>query len=223
VIHAIGPDFRRLHEPPGTGTPPHTRPEAVAKLGSTYRSILREFVRSGQPELRLLPVSGGVFSGPFGGEIAALTWEGLQLGFAQLTADERRAVAEKRVGLCIFLEKELAAFAAAGFPLAGAPGKVSASPASRPVVTRRASSSPSSSSASLVRGRACALCGSTDAERLQACVQCKLVHYCSRKCQLTHWKQKPGGHKLFCLPLEKQQIQENPEGDNEEDREDPGD
>ena len=82
MVHAVGLDFRRLHDPPGT--PPYTRAEARATLARAYENVLREFAASGQRRLRLLPISSGIFAGPMAAEIPALTWEALQLGFDAL-------------------------------------------------------------------------------------------------------------------------------------------
>ena len=34
---------------------------------------------------------------------------------------------------------------------------------------------------------------------LKACSRCRLVYYCSKPCQLLHWKK--GGHKRFCVAV----------------------
>jgi hypothetical protein len=43
----------------------------------------------------------------------------------------------------------------------------------------------------------CANCGqpSRDNKQLKACARCKAFHYCSKKCQVEHWK---AGHKVDC-------------------------
>ena len=41
----------------------------------------------------------------------------------------------------------------------------------------------------------CANCGSGEKEQLKACARCKAFHYCSKKCQVEHWKD---GHKVDC-------------------------
>ena len=42
----------------------HTRESAVARLAATYRNVLEEFYASGAKNLRLLPISGGIFGPP---------------------------------------------------------------------------------------------------------------------------------------------------------------
>jgi hypothetical protein len=45
----------------------------------------------------------------------------------------------------------------------------------------------------------CTNCAATVGVTLKACSRCKLVQYCSRACQVQHWKQ--GGHKRFCVAV----------------------
>lgn len=147
VVHVVGPDFRRLGAASSSegamggaaaeaeAVVARHRSWAVERLAECYTGILSEFTRSGQPELRLLPVSGGIFLGPFARDVAALTYEALAAGFAQLPLHARRGLllpqpqarspaAEsdapavkrpKRIELCVFAEKEFADFKAAGF------------------------------------------------------------------------------------------------------------
>jgi hypothetical protein len=44
---------------------------------------------------------------------------------------------------------------------------------------------------------ACANCGtkSREKEQFKACARCRAFHYCSKKCQVQHWK---AGHKIDC-------------------------
>ena len=47
--------------------------------------------------------------------------------------------------------------------------------------------------------RFCAVCKKSDVEcSLKVCVTCKTVKYCSKECQVRHWKQ---GHKTWCKQL----------------------
>ena len=108
VIHAVGPDLRKDADPVNEPGVPYTREQAVAALGGTYRNILCEFLSSGKPTLRLLPVSGGIFAGAFTSEIPALTWEALRTGFSLVSADQREVLSEKSLGMCVFNEAELA-------------------------------------------------------------------------------------------------------------------
>ena len=116
VIHVAGPDFRK---PRGPFLPEYTRAGAVEALGGAYANVLAEFVACGQRVLRLPPVSGGNFSGKFAPEVAALTWEALERGYAQLPLASQFALAHKEVHLCIFAEAELESFAVS-FPHARA-------------------------------------------------------------------------------------------------------
>lgn len=101
-IHAVGPDFRIRD---------YSRDEAVAELAKAYQGILTEFVASGLANLRLLPVSGGIFSGPFSSELPGMTAEALQSGFLALTAEQQEQVkVADRLEMCIFMEKELKDF-----------------------------------------------------------------------------------------------------------------
>ena len=66
-------------------------------------------------ELRLPPVSGGAWAGPFLAEMPHLTFEALAAGFAMLRPRQQAAVAASKVTLCLAGAGDLAAFASAGF------------------------------------------------------------------------------------------------------------
>lgn len=101
-IHSIGPDFRGRQL---------SRGEALAELAQAYRAVLAEFVTSGRPHLRLLPISGGIFIGDFAGELPELTAEAFDVGFSLLDAGQQSQVLSARLlEMCIFLEAELPAF-----------------------------------------------------------------------------------------------------------------
>merc|ERR1711924_385039 len=76
--HVIGPDFR---------TRSYTREEAVSELAIAYGNVFTQLHASGLRKLRLLPVSGGIFSGPFISEVSAITAEALEESFSMLSAD----------------------------------------------------------------------------------------------------------------------------------------
>ena len=52
---------------------------------------------------------------------------------------------------------------------------------------------------------ACDNCGRPERE-LKACGRCKLTRYCSKECQVAHWKT---GHKRFCEPTEDRKPSSN--------------
>jgi len=88
-----------------------TRAQAVEELAKAYENILREFAASELPKLRMLPVSGGIFSGDFLPELPQLTAESLKLGFSNLEPSQKEQVLKaSNIDLCIFMEDELADF-----------------------------------------------------------------------------------------------------------------
>jgi len=116
VIHAVGPDLRdsqyRVRGDAVEGSPQHAM--ALGDLSKAYRNIFTEFLASGLPKLRLLPVSGAIFSGDFGsheGVFPAMTVEGIGSGFRQLREAEQNELKTKEIELCIFSDGELEDYA----------------------------------------------------------------------------------------------------------------
>lgn len=108
VIHTVGPDLR-------VGDP--SWEDACQVLGRAYHNVLRQFLDENgrRPELctlRLLPISGGIFAGEYQQHIAPLTMESLSRGYRMLSSSEQQRLREGNLELhlCIFLEKEMAAF-----------------------------------------------------------------------------------------------------------------
>eukprot|EP00928_Gymnodinium_smaydae_P040660 TRINITY_DN27557_c0_g1_i1.p1 TRINITY_DN27557_c0_g1~~TRINITY_DN27557_c0_g1_i1.p1 ORF type:complete len:273 (+),score=34.90 TRINITY_DN27557_c0_g1_i1:87-905(+) len=107
VIHAVGPSFVR-------GT--YKLSEVLASLATVYKNILMEFVNSGLPKLRVLPISSGAFSGDMADKMPTLTAEALLGGYLQLDVEYREYIRSKKVNIsmCIFdqslLEKYRDAF-----------------------------------------------------------------------------------------------------------------
>jgi len=101
-VHVVGPDLRAR---------PYTRDEAVDELSEAYAAVLREFFSSGLRRLRLLPISGGIFSGFFADELPQLTAEALEAGFGKLDAEKQQWLRkEAQVEMCVFLDFELDGF-----------------------------------------------------------------------------------------------------------------
>ena len=121
VIHAVGPDLRNYSDVW----------EVKRALTTTYINIFKEFAEHVRPELdifrpddlnlnarepwgtlRILPVSGGIFSGDFKSEMPTLTVECMTAALGQLPKIYRRSLAmrTKSIELCIFDENELQAF-----------------------------------------------------------------------------------------------------------------
>lgn len=96
VIHTVGPDLRYLGG---------ERHRAVRLLSECYRNILAAFAgHAGLRCLRLLPVSGGIFSGSYAPEMPAITAEALANAFACLSDGVQRRLLHSAtsVELCVF-------------------------------------------------------------------------------------------------------------------------
>lgn len=101
-VHVVGPNFKERT---------CSRQEAVARLSTAYCAALAEFATSGLPKLRLLPLSGGIFSGAFGPELPELTAVALRRGFELLSREQQRQVARaESLEMCIFMEQEFAGY-----------------------------------------------------------------------------------------------------------------
>ena len=101
-IHVVGPDF--------ANGPSRSREQALAELTRAYGSVLREFATARLGGLRMLPISGGIFAGPFAPELPSLTRAALRGAFDGLPARAQQIVSVARLDMCIFLESEHAAY-----------------------------------------------------------------------------------------------------------------
>jgi hypothetical protein len=103
-IHVVGPDFRERSR---------SRDEALGELTAAYGAVLGEFSRARLGGLRLLPISGGIFAGPFAPELPELTCSALRAAFDALPDRAQQVVSVARLEVCIFVEDEYAAYEAA--------------------------------------------------------------------------------------------------------------
>jgi hypothetical protein len=103
VIHVAAPD---LNGCAGSGA------EAVGRLTTAYHNVLREFARSAKPSLRMLPISGGIFAGPFARQMPAMTRAALSQAWRTLASEHRTQLIRTgaRIDLCIFGTNDFAAF-----------------------------------------------------------------------------------------------------------------
>ena len=106
VIHVVGPDFRVRN--PG-------KKAGIKELSKAYTNVFKAAIKaSGKINaLRLLPISGGIFSGELGDtpkKMADLTVQALLSGFSNLTGDEQAHLQKLSITMCIFMENELDAF-----------------------------------------------------------------------------------------------------------------
>jgi len=110
VIHVVGPDLREsIYD---------SVDKARSSLTAAYTNVLREFCEAKAADgelavLRLLPISGGVFSGAFSAELPRLTMEAIDLGYQAQPPAHRRMLSSSQLELCIFLASEFGAYVAA--------------------------------------------------------------------------------------------------------------
>jgi hypothetical protein len=106
-IHVVGPQFGRSR------ATNEGYAAAVETLSVAYENVLKEFSVCEAPALRLLPISGGIFAGPFLAKIAQLTFDSLQRACANIQAADPAMAAllsSKRLDMCVFSEEEWALF-----------------------------------------------------------------------------------------------------------------
>jgi len=118
VLHCTGPDFKETDA---------TREEAVGMLEHVYYNVLAEAARVGKSTLRLLPISAGIFSGPFRTEMPQMTAEALIQSAERLAkadpglfknlmpdaAIEEDGCGMLRVEFCLYAPKDLDMYASA--------------------------------------------------------------------------------------------------------------
>jgi hypothetical protein len=83
-----------------------------------YGNVLRAFLDVYEDtcrHLRLVPISGGIFSGGLLSDIPRLTFEALGDAIMSLSDTQRAILKERRMTLHVFREDELDAFTAGGF------------------------------------------------------------------------------------------------------------
>ena len=104
VVHAVGPDFRENDEEP------------VERLAAAYAEVLRLFVQErrevGATELRLLPISWGVFAGKYQGQFGHLTAQAMCSALQTMAPGEKQVLGSPAVKLrmCIFKATEMERF-----------------------------------------------------------------------------------------------------------------
>jgi hypothetical protein len=111
--HVVGPNF-------STMTPEPSEKTALEVLTVVYTNIFRQFFRSNLLYLRLLPVSGGIYSGKFEKKMPTLTFMAIIQAVQKLKKNEyeylMNAIAHSQktglsaIEMCIFEENQLKDF-----------------------------------------------------------------------------------------------------------------
>mmetsp|Transcript_83715 Transcript_83715/g.132676 ORF Transcript_83715/g.132676 Transcript_83715/m.132676 type:complete len:224 (-) Transcript_83715:52-723(-) len=124
-IHVVGPDFRDCFDDMDC-----TIDDAVKKLTLAYGNVFEEFCGDKSlRKMRLLPISGGIFSGPFKDDLPEITAKAVQAAYDALTAEKKEHIMQSSIEMCIFMEPEFKLFASAFEQPLAAPSPKPAEPA----------------------------------------------------------------------------------------------
>jgi len=93
VIHVVGPDFHSRK---------CTKADAVRELAEAYRNIFVAFLSCSVPTLRLLPVSGDIFSASFKADMPRITIEAIRDALRKLQGPELQAIQKRSICMCIY-------------------------------------------------------------------------------------------------------------------------
>jgi len=100
VIHVVGPRLFQVTD----------ENEAIKQLATAYYNVLREFVRSGKSKMRLVPVSSGIFAGPFKSRMPDITHKAWTQAMTRLDDNEKAHLEKSSIELCIFEEREVESY-----------------------------------------------------------------------------------------------------------------
>ena len=104
-IHAVGPDFRKQTNA--------SQKEAVHQLAPVYHSILKEFLSTPLKQLRLLPISGGIYAGNLQEHIHEITAQAIVQGFNCLSYNRKEQTRNRQIQMCIFEKAQHSKFSKA--------------------------------------------------------------------------------------------------------------
>jgi len=117
-IHTVGPDFRAPDQRQARASKEvYTEESAVGLLTAAYLNVLLEFCNQATDTetfrtLRLLPISGGIFSGEFRTQLPVFTARALKGALERLEPDQSRLLQSLSPGLemCIYMDTEMAQY-----------------------------------------------------------------------------------------------------------------
>jgi len=86
--------------------------QALQTLAVAYTNVLQQAAAAGSniKALRILPISGGVFAADYQQDIHFMTMQAICLAHARLGEQDRKALDNLKIRLCIFVDKELPLF-----------------------------------------------------------------------------------------------------------------
>lgn len=113
--HCVGPNFMEIYYDAAEDVleSPEEIAKAIDQLSTCYSNVIAELARSPLRHLRLLPISGGIFSGPFAPVMPTLTAKALGQAISQLDGQVAAALSSREgldIEMCIFEEVQYDAF-----------------------------------------------------------------------------------------------------------------
>ena len=100
VIHIVSPDFRQKR---------YDRPQLDRLLTQAYVNIFEEYDETGKPSIRIPPISGGGFAGPFRDAMPRITKAAMCEAFETLTEETQARLLKCDMKLCILGEHDYSA------------------------------------------------------------------------------------------------------------------
>lgn len=116
VIHVLSPDlWQYAVEVPWTSAIVDFKnqpPQALMAVKESYINIFREFLTTDYKSktLRLLPISGGHFAGPYSNQHAQLTYVAMVRAINSIHPQDREKLKQANIEMCIFVENEFAGY-----------------------------------------------------------------------------------------------------------------
>lgn len=115
-IHVVSPNFRSWYARLNGSNDQDVAAEATNALAEAYRAVFLEFNSCEANILRTVPISAGIFAGPFQQQFANLTMDALTTAFESLPEEiKRRLVQERQIHICLQNDALYSLFEGAGF------------------------------------------------------------------------------------------------------------
>mmetsp|Transcript_50925 Transcript_50925/g.164858 ORF Transcript_50925/g.164858 Transcript_50925/m.164858 type:complete len:180 (-) Transcript_50925:179-718(-) len=111
VIHVASPTLTMVDD----------NTQAQEKLTTAFRNVFQAFAgQQTATELRLLPISGGIYSGPFSERLPQMSAIAASQAFMSLDTNAQNVLSGSQVEMCIFSPQDVPTYQAAFSSMSGA-------------------------------------------------------------------------------------------------------